>query len=254
MKVLLTIEYKGTNFEGWQVQPKKRTVQEVLEETISKLLNEKISLFASGRTDSGVHALAQCAHFESGGEKIKQNFFIKNKFNSEKLVNAINANLPEDVKIIKAKRVSNKFHARFDVKEKKYIYKLEIGTGSPLTHGLVGTYKHNLDIEKMKKGSDFLVGTHDFRSFSSVKTEVQDFVRTINYIKIYQLKDNEIIFEISGNGFLYNMVRIIVGTLIDIGDNKISPEDIKIILDAKDRTKAGKTVAPEGLYLKEVRY
>jgi tRNA pseudouridine38-40 synthase len=254
MKMLLTIEYKGTNFAGWQVQPGKRTVQGEIEKALQNIFGQKIQIFGSGRTDSGVHAIGQTAHF-NGASSVFNKFIVNDKLNKEKLMLAINANLPVDVKVLKLKKVASHFHARFNVKEKIYLYKLQTNTNiaSPLTAGLVGTCKKSLDIQKMCDGSKFLIGEHDFTSFSSTKTEVEDFVRTINYIKIR--KESDIVtFEISGNGFLYNMVRIIVGTLVDVGTGKIEPEKIKTILESKSRSCASKTAPAEGLYLKKVKY
>ncbi len=254
MKLLLTIEYNGKNFSGWQIQPRKRSVQQEIENSLESLFGLKIKIHGSGRTDSGVHAMGQTAHFEIPKMSLKK-FITNSKLEKSKLIMAINANLPEDIKILKIREVSNSFHARYDVKEKIYLYKMQINANrpSPLLTNLVGTYKKSLDIQKMRGGAKFLIGEHNFKSFSNVKTEVQDFNRKINYIKINK-KNDMVTFEISGNGFLYNMVRIIVGTLVDVGIYKINPQDIKIILDAEDRTKAGKTVQPEGLYLKKVRY
>ncbi len=252
--MLLTIEYKGTNFAGWQVQPGKRTVQGEIEKALQNIFGQKIQIFGSGRTDSGVHAIGQTAHFD-GASSVFNKFIVNGKLNKEKLILAINANLPVDVKVLKLKKVAGNFHARFNVKEKIYLYKLQTNTNisSPLLAGLVGTCKKSLDIQKMREGAKFLIGEHDFTSFSSTKTEVEDFVRTINYIKIR--KESDIVtFEISGNGFLYNMVRIIVGTLVDVGTGKIEPEKIKTILESKSRSCAGKTAPAEGLYLKKVKY
>lgn len=255
MKFLLTIQYKGTNFAGWQSQLNKRTIQNEIETVLATLFGEKIKLYGSGRTDAGVHALAQTAHFEIAGHLLER-FFIKNKMNKEKLILAINSNLPEDIKVLKIKKVAPNFHARYNIKEKIYLYKMETKESklSPLFYSLVGICKENLDIEKMKEGAKYLIGEHDFTSFCSSKTYVKNFTRIINYIKIKKRNDNIITFEISGNGFLYNMVRIIIGTLVDVGTSKIEPEQIKKILEAKSRSCAGKTAKPEGLYLKKVKY
>ena len=212
-------------------------------------MEEKISIVGSGRTDSGVHALSQSAHFETSCEK----FLTNKKFDEKKLVNALNANLPLDINILSAKKVKDSFHARFDVKEKTYVYHLQVGN-NPLLSGLAGSVKKMPNLSLMKEASKFLVGEHNFKSFACARTEVENFVRTIYSIKISAPTKNEFIFELRGNGFLYNMVRIIVGTLVDVGTGKILPEEIKTILEAKDRTKAGKTAPAEGLYLKAVKY
>lgn len=244
-KILLTIQYNGKNFAGWQVQPNKRTIQGVLEEAISKLLQEKITLFASGRTDSGVHAIAQTAHFETNS-----NFPI------DRLHLAVNTKLPSDVAIISAKEVAEDFHARFNVKKKTYLYKLYASDITlPLYDGFaLKIHPKVLDgIEEMKKAVNAFIGTHDFSGFCSANTEVKDFVRTIYDLQITQ-NGNELQILISGSGFLYNMVRIIVGTLIDVALGKISADELPSIISAKDRSLAGTTVKPDGLYLFKVEY
>lgn len=255
MKILLTIEYNGTDFAGWQTQNKKRTVQTELENSLFLIFREKIKVYGSGRTDSGVHAFAQTAHFELSSSSVSK-FMILGKLNLNKLIQAINSNIPKDIQVLKAKKVSTGFHARFDVKEKVYIYKMQENTyrPSPLNLNFVGTCRDVLDVDKMKEAAQYLIGEHDFTSFSNSKTTVKDFTRRINYIKIKKQKDDIVCFEISGNGFLYNMVRIIVGTLVDVGISRIKPIDVKTILQNKNRTSAGKTVSSSGLYLKKVRY
>ncbi len=257
MKIFLTISYKGTGYVGWQKQKNGTSVQETIEKAISKLIGEDVELTGSGRTDAGVHAFGQTATFEATSNSFFSNFTSKGSrkpcLNSTKLVSAINAYLPSDIHITFAKEVSESFHARYSVKEKIYEYHLQVGR-SPILEGLVGEFKQMPDLELMKEAAQILVGTHDFSSFCSAKAEVSDYVRTVNYIKIYMTKADQIIFEISGNGFLYNMVRIIVGTLYEVGIGKIKPEEVKEILSAKDRTKAGKTAPASGLYLKKVKY
>lgn len=262
----MTIEYKGTNFAGWQVQPDKRTVQGEIENSLLKIFGEEIKIHGSGRTDAGVHALGQTAHFALEKSLFDRKFNQKNsssKNNNLKkrdssllspFIVAINSVLPDDIKILKVKKVNDKFHARYDVKEKIYLYKMEcLPRPSPLLTGLVGTCKFSLDVKKMQEGATYLIGEHDFTSFSSAKTGVTDFVRTVNYIKIKKASST-VIFEISGNGFLYNMVRIIVGTLVNVGIYKLEPKEIKTILDGKARSLAGKTTSASGLYLKKVKY
>ncbi|MBQ4535573.1 MAG: tRNA pseudouridine(38-40) synthase TruA [Clostridia bacterium] len=244
-KILLTIQYNGKNFAGWQIQPNTRTVESVLEDAISNLLQEKISLFASGRTDSGVHAIAQTAHFETNSN-----------IPVEKLHFAINSKLPKDVAITSAKEVSSAFHARFDVKKKTYMYKLYASeVNLPLYDGFaLRVHPKVLDkIEDMKKAASAFVGTHDFSGFCSVNTAVKDFVRTIYDIEIKQ-NGIEIEIFVTGNGFLYNMVRIIVGTLLDVAMGKTNPSNIPAIIASKDRRLAGETVKAEGLYLWRVGY
>ena len=257
MKILLTISYKGTGYVGWQNQKNGKSVQKTIEKAISKLLRQDVELAGSGRTDAGVHALGQAATFDATSNSFYTNFTSKGSkkvcLNSARFVRAINAYLPADIYVISAKEVSENFHARYSAKEKVYEYHLQVGK-SPILDGLVGEFNQMPNLELIKEAAQILVGTHDFSSFCSAKAEVSDYVRTINYIKIYMTKADQIIFEISGNGFLYNMVRIIVGTLYDVGIGKIKPEEVKEILSAKDRTKAGKTAPASGLYLKKVKY
>lgn len=242
-KILLTIEYNGKNFCGWQIQANGRAVQEVLEKQISLLLNENITLFASGRTDSGVHALGQTAHFETSS-----NFDIK------KLAPALNFGLDKDISVLSAKEVDPNFHARYFVKKKTYLYKIYCSKiEKPLKNGLCTQVKYDLDIEKMKKASKFFLGKHDFSAFCASGNNTTDFVRTIFEIKIENVAD-EIHFYITGDGFLYNMVRIIVGTLIEVGKGKILSQSIPQIIASKDRKKAGETMLASGLYLYKVEY
>lgn len=244
-KILLTIQYDGTNFCGWQTQKNGRSVQSVLEEALSNLLNEKITLYASGRTDSGVHAIAQTAHFETSS-----NFDIK------KLPIAVNSKLPSDVAVLKAKYVSKNFHARFSVKKKTYLYRTYF-SNFPLP--LFENKKLKIpprildNFDKITEAKNYLIGTHNFKAFCSSQTQTQSFERTIFDIKIKKSKNN-LDFYITGNGFLYNMVRIIVGTLLAVGEGKILPSDLPKIIKSQDRTKAGKTLPPYALYLFNVKY
>ena len=253
MKIKITICYNGQNFVGWQTQNNGRSVQEEIEKTLSFLFDEKTKIIGSGRTDAKVHALGQVASFEASSQKFVKNFTNKSCLNEKKLVSAINANLPTDIKILSAQQVQDSFHARFDTKQKTYLYRLQVGT-NPLTEGFVGVVNLYPDIKLMKKAGKYLVGEHDFSAFCSSKTETKTFVRKIYKIKITKVSPIEFDFEITGNGFLYNMVRIMVGTLYEAGIGKISPKDTKTILSLKDRKKAGKTAPACGLYLKEVKY
>lgn len=253
MKIKISICYNGKNFVGWQTQNNGRSVQEEIEKTLSFLFDEKTKIIGSGRTDAGVHALSQVASFEISSNRFLKNFTLDSQLISDKLINAINANLPSDIKILSAEEVGDNFNARFSAKQKTYLYRLQVGT-NPLTDGFVGNVNLMPDIKAMKKASKYLVGEHDFSSFCSSKTETKTFVRKIYKIKIRKVSPIEFNFEITGNGFLYNMVRIIVGTLYEVGIGKKTVKDIKTILDSKDRKKAGKTLPASGLYLKQVLY
>ena len=254
INVLLTISYLGTNYAGWQIQKNANTVQAELEKAFFKIFNEKIEVVGSGRTDAGVHAKNAKANAILPLCFVKKHFFKENKFNFSTLQNSLNQLLPEDIKILSIKKVNLNFNARFNAKQKTYEYKIQCGgILSPFNCFNTVLINQKLDIKKMQKASKFLLGEHDFSAFCSAKTEIENKVRTIFDIKIKQNK-NIITFEITGNGFLYNMVRIIVGTLVDVGSGKIFPEDVKKILESQDRTNASKTLPAKGLTLKNVKY
>lgn len=243
--ILLTIQYNGSAFSGWQKQNNAITVQEVLEEKISKLLKHPISLEASGRTDAGVHAIAQTAHFQTNSD-----------FDVQKLPKAINHGLNPNVSIIKAQEKPSTFHARFSVKKKTYLYRTYASEIQlPLLES--GFQRINPkaleNIEAMQKASTYLLGTHNFKAFCASATSVKTFERTIFDIKIKKSK-NKIDFLVTGSGFLYNMVRIIVGTLLKVGEGKIKPEEIQDIIKSQNRKNAGKTMPAKALYLYKVKY
>ncbi len=240
--IKLTIEYDGTDYFGWQRQLNKRTIQEEIEDALYVLTKEKINLIASGRTDSGVHAKKQIANFKTNS-----------KIPSDKFAYALNSILPKDISIVESVEADINFHARFDAVSKKYRY---IIYNSKTRTGLYNRYSYHvpykLDIEKMKEFLQLLEGTHDFIGFMSTNSDVKDTVRTIYKIELIK-KENMIFIDIEGNGFLYNMVRIIVGTAIDIGRGKIT-DNIVDILESKDRKKLGQTATSQGLFLEWVKY
>ncbi|MBC5638582.1 tRNA pseudouridine(38-40) synthase TruA [Ornithinibacillus sp. BX22] len=245
LKIKCTISYDGTNFHGYQVQPDKRTVQQEIEHALEKIhKGEKIHIHASGRTDTGVHAKGQTIHFETNLD-IPGNSWRK----------ALNALLPSDVYVTHAEIVSNDFHARYNVVEKEYRYFL-LNTKNPdvFRRNHVYHFPYKLDIEAIQEACRYLEGTHDFTTFSSAKATVKgDKVRTLYEVSCNQ-DNGQIEFIFRGSGFLYNMVRILVGTLIDVGQGKISPPDIGTLLEAKDRKYAGKTAPAQGLFLWRVSY
>ena len=239
----LTLEYDGTNFAGYQVQPSKRTVQSELEKALFNIYGERVATFASGRTDAGVHALGAVVHFDSP-KPIKNN-----------IQDAINSFLPCDLKVVKVQQVDDNFDARFSTKKKTYGYKFYLSRYErPLFENKALRVNDNIDVEKMKQACKYLIGKHDFTSFVARKSCKTDFVREIYDAEIVKTGTEEYIFKISGNGFLYNMVRIIMGTLLFVGSGKFAPEDVKKVIDAKDRRLAGNTVPPYGLYLLSVEY
>lgn len=246
MRYLITISYDGTNFSGYQKQPKERTVQGELEKVLKEINGgKKVDVYASGRTDAGVHALAQRVHFD-----------LETKITSEKLSKGLNSLLPEDIFVKRVEEVSDNFHARFSAIGKEYIYKLNMGEYNPLERNYVYQHNSKLDVIEMERAMKYLEGTHNFKSFTKTDEEKDDFVRTISQTNIVRdSKDiNKITFMFVGTGFLRYMVRNIVGTLIMVGEGKIKSEEIIEILKKEDRTKAGKTAKPEGLYLKNVFY
>ncbi len=239
-----TIEYNGAGFFGWQKQAGKRTVQGVLEETFKKLTNEEVVFEGSGRTDRGVHALGQVA-------SVKTDSVIPLK----NIRPALNNLLPDDIQIKKVEAISEDFHARFSAKRKTYRYVVQVGGAkSAVKHDILAHFPYNVvDFENMKKAGQMLVGKHNFHAFCSSNTQVTNFEREIYSLKISK-KGRIFTFEVCGNGFLYNMVRIIVGTLLDIGRGKIKIENISKAFETGNRKYAGQTMSPCGLYLKEVKY
>ena len=244
MKVLIEIEYKGTNYCGWQIQKNGISVQQVLQQALSLFFKQEIVLFASGRTDAGVHAKSQFAHFE-----------IDKNFDVTKLPLAISSLLPNDVSVKNAIQVSDNFHARYSVKSKTYYYRMYLSkTKEPLKDDFSLQVKEALNIKAMKKACKYFVGEHNFKAFCIPrKIENENFVRKIITCDL-EHKGNDIVFKICGEGFLHNMVRIIVGTLLLVGQEKIKPCEIKNIILSLDRSKAGKTVSPKGLTLQKVNY
>lgn len=239
------ISYDGTNFSGYQAQPGKRTVQSEIEKVLTAMhKGEQVRIFASGRTDARVHATGQVIHFDTPLSIPSENYKI-----------ALNAQLPGDVRILEMEEVSPDFHARFSAKGKRYRYKWNCEeVQSPFKrHYTVETKGRKPDVGKMAKGAEYMIGTHDFTSFCAASTPVEDKVRTIYSLK-FEWHDQELHMVIEGNGFLYNMVRIIAGTLWEVGIGKREPESIKDILESKNREMAGTTAPPHGLYLEKVFY
>ncbi|MCL2702241.1 MAG: tRNA pseudouridine(38-40) synthase TruA [Defluviitaleaceae bacterium] len=244
-RTLLTVSYDGTNYAGWQRQQNAVSVQQVLEEALGKLLNREVSTIGGGRTDAGVHALGQKALIR---EPI--DIFIP----TEKLPAAVNAYLPQDIRVLGAETVTPDFHPLRRPARKTYIYKIFNAPVMPPVYRLYAAFeRRGLDVLAMMKAAVFFVGTHDFRGFSSTGTEVQTTVRDIYALDVVKTKDM-ISITASGNGFLYNMVRIIAGTLLYVGLGKINADDIPEIIKSGDRNRAGKTMPAHGLILHEIEY
>lgn len=243
MRFLLKFSYDGTNYSGFQSQPGLNTIEYQLEKALTKINNGvETTICATGRTDKGVHALSQYAHTD-----------LSVSITEEKLKRALNSNLPDDIHIISTKIVSNDFHARYNVKGKEYKYYINLGEYNPLERNYVFQYNYKLDVESMKKAIKYFIGTHDYRAFVTENKDKENCVRTIDKATI-DLKDDKLIITFHGTGFLRYQVRNMVGLLIKVGENKISPEAVEKILESKDRTKSGKTAKAVGLYLTSVEY
>ncbi|KAB7704639.1 tRNA pseudouridine(38-40) synthase TruA [Bacillus aerolatus] len=238
------ISYDGSLFAGYQIQPNGRTVQEELEKALARMhKGSQVKVTASGRTDAGVHAEGQVIHFDT-----------PLAIPGDRWPTALNSQLPKDILVRKAEIVPESFHARFSAAGKEYRYKIY---QDPFRNPFKRMYSchcpYELDLQAVEEAAGFLIGTHDFTSFCSAKTDVQDKVRTITKLEVIHC-GKEIELRVAGSGFLYNMVRIIAGTLIEAGKGKVAPNDIHTILAGRDRALAGKTAPAEGLYLWEVFY
>ena len=241
--IKLTIEYDGKDFNGWQKQPDKLNIQGTIENAIKAITGEEVELNASGRTDAGVHAFAQVANF-----KTNSNLPI------EKFPVAINSKLKKSIIIINAEEVDERFHSRLTCKRKTYRYVINnSASGTAIYRNLEYLVPTKLDVEKMSQAVKHFEGEHDFKAFKASGTSSKSSVRTIYEAKVYKV-DDKIYIELTGNGFLYNMVRIIAGTLLEVGFGKILPEQIPQIIKDGKRENAGKTLPPHGLYLLNVEY
>ena len=239
-----TISYDGTLFSGFQIQPKERTVQSELEKALKKIhKGTTVKVVASGRTDAGVHAKGQVLHFDTPLSISEESWPI-----------ALQTKLPRDIAVHKVEKATATFHSRFDSVGKEYRYYIRRARlNDPFTRNYQYHYSYSLDLDQMREAVTYLLGTHDFTSFCSVKTVIENRVRTMNVIDI--IEDGDVImFRVVGDGFLYNMVRILVGTILEVGRGYRSPDEIPEILMALDRSRAGKTAPPHGLYLWEVHY
>jgi len=243
-KLKINISYDGTNYGGWQIQPNRVSIQEKIEEALTTLTTETIRIHGSGRTDAGVHARKQVAHFD-----------IKKTFPNKNLKNALNSILPEDIRINNVISVKSDFHARFDVQEKEYHYFIFNGdTISPFDVKYKNHIKKSLNISAMQKAAEYLIGENDFASFTAnAGKELETTVRNVTELKVIKSGKN-ITIVAKSEGFLYKMVRSIAGHLIRVGLNEIYPEATKAILEAANRTNAVKTAPSKGLFLWNVKY
>lgn len=242
--IKLVLEYDGTNYAGWQRQKNALTIQQVLEEALYKLTGEKITVIGAGRTDSGVHARGQVA-----------NFLTASRIPAERFSFALNSVLPWDIRALDSHEVPHEFHARYWAKAKHYRYSIWVRPHAPA----IGRnyYYHvpdSLDVDAMKAATRYIIGTHDFKAFQSTGSSAKNTVRTIYEAYWTWEPPCYLYFDIKGNGFLYNMVRILVGTFIEIGRHKMSESDIRQALESGDRNKAGPTAPAHGLCLEKVYY
>jgi tRNA pseudouridine38-40 synthase len=242
--IRLLIEYDGTNYQGWQVQAEGPTVQGMIEEKLARITGETIQLIGSGRTDSGVHAFGQVANFKT-----------RSQLGVDSIQKALNSLLPPDVVIQRAEEVEEVFHARRDAKSKLYEYRiLNRSLRSAFRREYAWHISQKLDLEEMKKATQILIGEHDFSSFRSVGTPTRTATRRVIRAEWKQGREGLIRFEIEANGFLKQMVRALVGTLVEVGRGKIDSRELQKILESKDRKVAGPTAPAHGLFLKEVKY
>jgi len=242
--IKLVIEYDGKDFNGWQKQPNKLNIQGTIEQAIKQITGEEVELMASGRTDSGVHAIGQVANFKTNSNLPTEKFPI-----------AINSNIKKSIIIKSAEEVDERFHSRLTCKRKTYRYIINNSKyGTAIYRNLETHIPIKLDVEKMKKAIKYFEGEHDFKAFKASGTSSKSSIRTIYKAEVCEKEDERIWIELTGNGFLYNMVRIISGTLVDVGLGKILVEDVPKIIESRKRENAGKTLPPQGLYLVNVEY
>ena len=242
-RVKLVVAYDGTNYHGWQVQDNGITREEVLNRTLSELVQEDIKVIGASRTDAGVHACGNVAVFDT-----------ESRIPGDKFSFALNQRLPEDIRIQESCEVDADFHPRYADTVKTYEYNILNRRFELPSKRLYAAFcYYPMDIERMNQAAAYLVGEHDFKSFCSAGAQVQTTVRTIYAVNV--TKDDDMVhIRITGNGFLYNMVRIIAGTLMQVGTGLMEPEQVKEILEARDRSKAGPTAVAKGLTLVEIRY
>lgn len=242
-KVKLVVAYDGTNYCGWQIQPNGVTIEQKLNEALTQLLGEEIKVTGASRTDAGVHSLGNVCVFETSS-----------RMPAEKISFALNQRLPEDIVVQSSCEVDESFHPRFSKSKKTYEYRI-LNRKMRMPTRRLDTYffHYELDVAAMQKAAGYLVGEHDFKSFCAANAQSETTIRTIYSCEVFK-KEDIITIRVTGNGFLYNMVRIIAGTLIKVGNGDYKPEDMKEILDACDRSKAGPTAPAHGLTMIGLEY
>lgn len=242
-RIRLIISYDGTNYVGWQVQPNGVAVQELLEKALFELTGEEIRVEGSGRTDSGVHAKAQVAHFDTNVRMAADKFAI-----------AMNTHLPRDIRVLYSEECDPSFHARFSAKQKVYAYTLQLGPHADVFTRLTALHLHDIpDLAAMQAAADVVIGTHDFNAFKCTSSTMENTVRTVTRSEWIR-NGQYLIYTVEGNGFLYNMVRILVGTMLEIGSGKRPVSDMQKAIDSGIRSDAGATAPAHGLCLERVVY
>lgn len=241
--LLMTIQYDGSAYHGWQVQSNALTVQEVFQNAVEKVFRSRLDIKGCSRTDSGVHANMYCVS-------------LKTDMNIDCLgaLRAMNTALPPDIAVIDCREVPSDFHPRYSCKSKEYVYKIYNGSiRNPFLQKYTFHYRYALDAELMDREAQAFLGKHDFSGFCSARSDIEDTVRFVKNVSVKREGDM-VLFTVEADGFLYNMVRIMVGTLLFVNEGKIKPGELKDVIESKDRSRAGKTAPPQGLYLNRVNY
>lgn len=241
MRYFIELSYLGKNYHGWQIQPDANSIQEELNKAISIVLQEEINVVGAGRTDTGVHASQMFAHFDS------------KSILDENIVFKLNSVLPEDIVVYQVEKVKDDKHVRFDALTRSYEYRIWLGRNPFLLDTTWQLFHQKLDVKAMNEAAKILLEFENFQAFSKVRTEVKTFNCDVTKA-VWIENGNELVFHITANRFLRNMVRAIVGTLVDVGKNKITKEDFRNIILSKDRSKAGLSVPAKGLFLTEITY
>lgn len=242
-RLLLTIQYDGSAYHGWQVQKNAVTVQEMLQNAIEKIFGSRLDVIGCSRTDSGVHANMYCVSFDTDMN-----------ISEESVVAALNGYLPKDISILECREIPLDFHPRYNTVSKEYVYKIHNGRiRNPFLAKYAYYYRRHIDADYLNSEAKAFLGSHDYSGFCNIKSDVENTIRTVRSFDVW--RDGEMVyFRVEADGFLYNMVRIMVGTLLFVNEGKIKPGELKSVIASKDRTKAGKTAPPQGLYLNRVNY
>ena len=242
-RLLLTIKYDGTAYHGWQVQKNAISVQQVLQDAIEKVFLIRLDVKGCSRTDTGVHANMYCVSFDTD-----------TNIPNDSIIRALNTYLPKDIAVVDCTQVPSNFHPRYSCKSKEYVYKLYNGkVRDPFMNNYALQYRYPIDAEYLNSEAKAFIGKHDYSGFCSIKSDVEDMRRTVYAFDVWREGDM-VYFKVSADGFLYNMVRIMVGTLLFVSEGKIKKGELVKIINSKDRKRAGKTAPPQGLYLNKVNY